>query len=112
MQEHHLIKFSILCILVGVLALFAVVQFGSLDDYYLSLSSPKDVGSVVKLTGKVEKVSVHENVTFLEISRQEHITIVAFENVSVQPKDIIDIVGTIQDHQGKREVLADSIKIS
>ena len=112
MKENTLLKIAIICSLVGLIALYFISENIEVNDYKPQQLN-KNVGDAVKLTGKIVKISEKSNVAFIEISRQNSVSVVLFtdKGVNLKQGDSVEILGKVQEYNGKNEIIADSIRV-
>ena len=113
MQEKTILKISAVLVLFGLTFLFfysSELNFKVVQDFDNLVLEEE-----VKLTGKVNRVSQSEKVTFLELSAQTTNTldVIVFnhENIFVQEGDYVELTGTVEEYQGKYEIIANQIVI-
>jgi len=113
MKEATLLKIALVCSLIGLIILYFVSSKIDLKDYKPSQLN-ENVGDDVKLIGTITKISQNEGVAFLEIDYAIPITVVLFtknENISLNVDDSIEIIGEVQEYQGKNEIIAQKIRV-
>ncbi len=111
MQEKTLLKIAVLTALLGVgfLALYASeLEIGAVER--LDTALPEET---IELQGIITRLNQRDKVTFVELQGQriETADVVIFteENLYLQQGDYVEIVGTVEDYQGKREVIASKV---
>ncbi len=111
MQEKTLFKVSLLLAFLGLAFLFFYAEEVDLKVVEnLDNSLPEET---VKLRGVVQSINKQEKVLFLnlEAERMETMDIVVFpeEELFIQEGDYVEITGTVEEYQGKKEVIASTI---
>lgn len=113
MNERTILKISLILVILGLIFLYGYADgfnFKAIESYD-SLQLEKQV----ELSGIVSRVSQTEKVTFLELSAQkkETLTVVVFnqENMFIKEGDYVELVGTVEDYNGKMEIIANQIEI-
>jgi hypothetical protein len=106
MQEKTLLQVSVIIAVIGVIILFLISP--KINFNKESLLNAEGGDSVI-LKGKVTEISNSEKFTKITITYQETADIIVFDNVSLNPNDIIEITGT---KNNKKEIIAEKIKIS
>ena len=75
----------------------------------------EDIGNDIKLIGKIERVTNADKVVFLEISelKTEKISVILFKDrdIDLIEGSYVEVSGEIDDYNGKREIIANSVKI-
>ena len=111
MQEKTLLKLSLTVSLVGILLLYFLSS--GIDLEAIPGIEEVEENTEVKVSGKLGKVRELDNVAFLEIWREKIMktTVVLFkdQNISLQPGDYVEVTGTVEDYQGKKEVIGNKV---
>ena len=111
MKEKTLFKIAIIGILVGLPLLFYYSENINITQKDISKITSEDIDKDVKVSGIINKVVNIGNLTILEITHPETITVLVFEqNLCVKENDRIDAFGKIDEYNGKPEIIADIIR--
>ena len=113
MKESTLLKIALLCSLVGLIALYFISAKIEFKDYKPSALN-KDIGDDVKLQGTISRISDKGNVIFIEVAQQMPVTVVLFskdEDLKLRNGDKIEVIGEVQEYNGKDEIIAQRIRI-
>ena len=113
MKETTLLKIALICSLAGLFALYFISTKIEVKDYRPSILN-KNIGDDVKLNGIVAKISDRGNVIFIEVNQQNPVTVVLFadnKNLELNNGDNIEVIGEIQEYNGKNEVIAQKIRV-
>lgn len=115
MNEKKLLKIALSCSLIGLFILFIFSDNISIDEKDISKIKDEEIGRDVRVIGKVNKVTNMDKVAFLEISQEkiEEITVVLFKdkNISLFPGMRVEIVGSIEDYNGEKEIIGNRVTI-
>ena len=69
----------------------------------------------VKLVGTVTKVRQMDRVSFITVSGQKEVEsdVIVFpeDNIFIKEGDIVEITGDVEEYKGKKEVIANKVKI-
>lgn len=111
MKENTLLKVAMICSIIGLVVLYFVSARMELKEYRPSLS--KNIGDDVKLKGTVAKITDKGEVIFIEVIHQNNLNAVLFTDREIPLKegDSVEITGTVQEYNGKEEIIADEIKV-
>ncbi len=112
MKENALLKIALICSLVGLVVLYLISTKIEVKDYKPNLN--KNIGEDVKLIGAVTKITDRGNVVFIEVNQQSPITVVLFtddDNLKVNSGNNIEVVGEVQEYNGKNEIIAQKIRV-
>lgn len=113
MNEKTLLKISVVMVLIGLLFLFFYVKT-------LNLAAVSEIDTFqpeeqVKLSGTVQKISNTEKVLFITLAAEktELTDVIVFnqEDVLIAEGDRIEIIGTVEDYNGQREIIANQIVV-
>ncbi len=111
MEEKTLTKTALITTIVGLLLLFVLSQeIESPTATALGEYSPQET---VRVDGLVTKVAHKNTAYFLDVdaTRQEKMNIVVFpsEELYLKEGNVVRIQGTVQEYNGRREVIASKI---
>ena len=113
MKETTLLKIALICSLVGLIVLYFISTKIEVKDYKPS-SLNKNVGDDVSLKGIVTKINDRGNVVFVDLQSQNYVTVVLFtkdENLKLKNGDDVEVIGKVQEYNGKNEIVAQKIRI-
>ena len=113
MKENTLLKLALICSLVGLILLYFISTKIDIKDYKPSILN-KNIGEDVRLLGSITKISDKGNVVFIEVNQQSPITVVLFtddNNSKLNKGDNIDVIGEVQEYNGKNEIIAQKIRV-
>jgi DNA/RNA endonuclease YhcR with UshA esterase domain len=113
MQEKHLIKLAYVFLIFGLLWLFSVGEWTTLEPITeITESKPEQT---VNLQGQITALSKHGNSYFLKISGLAETTneVILFpeENLPLKIGDHVEIRGEVEEYNGKKEIIASEIKL-
>ncbi|MBT4604931.1 hypothetical protein HOC01_04785 [archaeon] len=112
-SEKQLTRIVIISAFVGLVLLF--FYSGNLElDPISSLDGLREDTAVV-IRGKVGRVTQLEKVAFMEVENEkiEETTVVLFTNYDVwlNEGDYVEILGTLEEYEGKMEVIGHNVKV-
>ena len=113
MKETTLLKIALICSLAGLVILYFISAKIEIKDYKPNKLS-QNIGDDVKLQGTISKISDKGNVVFIELNQQSPVSIVVFNNentLKLKNNDSIEVVGKVQEYNGKNEIIAQKIRI-
>lgn len=115
MKEKTLLKIALIISLIGIALLYAFSERIEIDESTIDKINKGDVGENVKIKGVLGKVVGTDKAVFLEITQPQTITIILFKdegaNITVEKGDYVEIIGKIEEYEGKREVIADRVRV-
>ena len=115
MKEKTLLLIATICSVIGILALFIISENIELTEIDISEIEGEKTGRSVKIIGRIEKVSSTEKIIFLEIGQEkiETIPVILFKDSDLEliKGQNVEITGEIMDYEGKKEVIANKIRI-
>jgi exonuclease VII large subunit len=118
MKEKALLYISIVCSVVGLVVLYYISQVIELPKTDIVEITPDDIGKNVKVCGEIVSKSVSRNKhVFLQLQdTTDKIDVVIFNNsveklnaTGLKKGENVCIIGTIDEYQGKLEVLPKQI---
>ena len=113
MKETTLLKIALICSLVGLLVLYFISTKIEIKDYKPNILN-RNVGDDVSLKGTVTKINDKGNVVFVDVSQQNSVPVVLFtdnNNLNLKNGDNVEVIGKVQEYNGKNEVIAQRIRI-
>ena len=114
-KEKNLLKVALICSLIGILILFITSQNISVQEKTISKITFEDAGNKVKIKGSVEKIINTEKVTIINVVQPQDLDVILFkeanETLDIQKDDFIEVIGKIEEYQGKLEVLGQRVRI-
>ena len=108
MKERTLLKLALTCTILGIIILLVISEISETNFYTLTQINQMDKGEV-RTDGIVEKVMNKDNLTIISISRLEYIDAIAFDNINVTKGSKIEIIGRLEEYQGKKEIIIKEI---
>ena len=111
MRENTLLKIALASAVVGLIALFLISKSIDIPEY--NPSEIKDLGKDVKLTGMITKVRDADGLFFIEIKQENYVTVVFFtkEENEFKKGENVEIIGKVQEYNGKPEIIAKKIRV-
>jgi len=115
MRERSLFKISLIGGIVGVVILYLVASELALDKSLISKIDGVPEGNEVLVQGVVERVTNTEKVAFLEVAQEEvkSVTVVLFKDsdIELSAGDVVEIEGTVEDYEGKKEIIGNKVEV-
>jgi DNA/RNA endonuclease YhcR with UshA esterase domain len=111
MDEKILLKTAIIVSIVGLVTLFFVSSRIEIEEKIIENIDATDIDRDIKIKGVVSDVVDREKVLILQVSQPKAITVVVFKdgNISLKEGDIVRITGSVDEYEGKPEIIADEI---
>ena len=113
MQEKLLLKISLICTLIGILALFFLSEYViKVDEVSIDKLDELGEGKDVKIKGYVENIKDLDKIAILDVSQLKSISVLLFKsgNLTINEGDYVEITGEIQEYNGKMELIGNEIK--
>ena len=111
MEEKNLLQISIIMVLLGLAFLYFYAE-------EVEVPTSSQLGNIapeekVQIQGIISRLNQQDKVAFIELQgeRIETMEVVLFadEEVYLREGDYVEIMGTVEDYQGKKEVIASQI---
>ena len=113
MQEPTLLKVALISTILGLMFLFIYSQ--TLDLKQVEQLDQAFLNQQIKIKGVIEGITETEKATFLKVSGHnvEQFNIIFFpeEAVSLKTGEVVEISGKVTEYNGKKEIVADEIKV-
>ncbi len=115
MKEKTLIKIAFICGIIGLFILFIISDTIEIKEKNIDKINKANVEEDVKLIGTISRITNLDEVTFIELEQPATITIILFKdknkNISLYNGDNIEIIGQIEEYNGKLEIIAQRIRV-
>lgn len=113
MREKTLLQIALMVSVLGVVVLYFMSSQMELEEKVIEKIDSTDYEKDLKIKGNVERVTDMEKIVILEVSQPKSITVVAFKDgdVDLEEGDSVYISGSVEEYQGKPEIIADEIKV-
>lgn len=111
MNEQHLLKFALLASLIGLTILFLISKRIEINDTTIKkITSGEDIEDV-KISGKITGIQNREKLTIIEISQQDKINVLLFDNnTDFSIGACIEVYGKVQEDNNQKSIVANKIK--
>jgi len=107
MEDRTLLMISLICVFVGVSALFYIYVTQDLEEVS---SIETHLDETVKIKGRVVKSDVRDEITFLEVERTSVVKVIFFEPLNLEEDDYVSIIGDVDKYKGEYEILGKVIE--
>jgi len=115
MREKTLFKIALVCSFFGLIGLYFVSENILIDNIHISDIEKEELGKKINIIGKIERVTNGDKVVFLEVSelKTEKISVILFKDRDIELNEgsYIEVEGEIDDYNGKKEIIANSVKL-
>ena len=112
MDEKLILKISLICTLIGILALFFLSENIKIDEVSIDKINNLKEGTDVKIKGFVNKVTDLDKIAILDIAQLKSVPVLLFKsgNITINEGDYVEITGEVQEYEGKMELIGNEIK--
>jgi len=113
LKEKTLLKIALCVSVLGLVFLYFISENIELEEKVIEKIDSTDYEKDIKIKGNVEKVTDLEKIIIFEVSQPKTITVVAFKdgNINLNEGDYVYITGSVEEYEGKPEIIADEIKV-
>lgn len=113
MKEKTLLKIALIISMVGIVILFFTSQKIGVTEKDIGKINADNTGEIVKIKGNLNKITRTEKAVFLEITQPAEIIVIILEgkNISLAEGQTIEVIGKIDEYNGKMEVIAERIRV-
>ncbi|MBI4153295.1 hypothetical protein HY497_02115 [Candidatus Woesearchaeota archaeon] len=115
MHDKTLLRVALLVSIIGMVLLFFISSQLSAGEQTISQLDELPEGKEIKVTGVVLRVNDAENVVFLDIAEEkiEDVTVVLFKDgkVDVKEGDVVTVVGSLEEYEGKKEIIGNRVEV-
>jgi len=114
-KEKTLLKIALICALVGIAVIYFISINIEVEEKNIEDINLESLDEIIKLTGQINNLAETENAYFIEMQQPAKTTIVVFkdnkQNLTIAKGDFVEIIGQIQDYEGKPEVVAQRVRV-
>lgn len=112
MEDKSLLKAALVCSMVGVTALFFISEFMDVEESGIGDIGINNVDNNVKVIGTVSNVVDTETTMVMDVLQSQEIKVVVFkeEDFKLKRGDFVEVLGKVQDNNGKLEIIGDRIR--
>ena len=111
MHETTLLKIALICILLGLPALYILSDRLSLNERALDRITGADVGKHQSITGTVTDVRSGPKLTTITIEQRSTVEVLVFDRVTVPINAKITAKGQLDVKGNRTELIADEIRV-
>ncbi len=112
MDEPFLLKIALCVSVIGIVILYFISSQIEINDTTIEKITSGKSEEMVSVTGIIKEIKSTGQVTFITLSQEQEVEVVVFSgNTTLFPGDAIKVIGKTKEYKGKKEILADSIKI-
>lgn len=108
MHETTLLKIALVCIILGLPALYILSDYFSIDAQVLDRVTGSDIGKHESVSGVVTKVRTGQKLTTLTIKETSFVNVLIFDNLSVPKNSHVIVKGKLVN---RTELIADEVRI-
>ena len=113
MKEKTIMKVAIVAVVIGLIFLLVYSEEVEIEQVErIDSAVPEEI---VELHGKVTRVSQYEKVVFVTVEgyvkQTTEVILFSDHEVYLKEGDSVEIQGTVEEYEGKKEVIANSITI-
>ncbi len=112
MKESTLFKFALAVSLIGILALLIIVENIEVPLIKISSVDNSKEEDIIKIKGNIEGIKETPGLYILKVKDEsETIDVIVFKEngLNFTKNSLVEIEGTIQEYQGKKELVAKEI---
>ena len=115
MDDKTLLRIALIGSILGIVALFFISSEVGVTQQVISTLDEVPAGQEVEVTGVVLRAVDKDKVMFLEIAEEkiEKTTVVLFKrgNISVSEGDVVTVTGSVEEYEGKNEVIGNKVEV-
>lgn len=111
-KDRTILIVAVVSAIIGIAVLFFIAEFYADDIPSNTLVQYNSEGEVVKITGRIKKISETEKVVFLTLVTETTVDATVFtdESIAVNEGDVVEITGKVNTYNDKKSIVVDEIK--
>lgn len=111
MQEKTLLKISIISSIIGLIILYLISSFTTIENFEIKDLTLNDLDKTIKVQGLITRITPTDSITILEVAQHNKMPVIIFDtNISTNIGDEISVLGKVEEYNGKIELIADKIE--
>lgn len=109
MQEHLLLKLSLICSISGIVFLYFLSENVSFDEKQINKLKEEEF---VLVKGKVTRIYQNGNLSIVELMQENKIDVVFFNPsyLDIRVGDEIEAIGKTKEYNGEIELIAEEVR--
>ena len=116
MKERNLFKISLIGSVLGEIILWLASSQMGISEKMISQIDDVPEGDEILVRGVVTRYVEKERVAFIEVAQEEikEVTVVLFKDsdlYDLSEGDYVEIEGSIEDYEGKREIIGNRVEV-
>ncbi len=111
MKEDTLKRIALIFGVLGVILLYLISSDLSVDEISIERITKDNIGERVKIKGSVSNLYGTNTTTFIEISQPASLTVVIFDNISIEQGDYIEVIGEIEEYNEDIEIIGKRVRV-
>ena len=111
MDDDTLLNISIITAIIGIILLLALSFYDNIPEKGFNELTDNDIGSKVKVNGIIKGVYMHNNSQTLKVRQECLMDVFVFDTRNYSIGGNITVQGTVQEYNGKMEIMAEKIVI-
>jgi hypothetical protein len=110
MNDDTLLNIALSIAFLGLIMLLALSYFDNIPEKNFNEITSKDINSHITIKGTVKQIYPHNNSVSIKLKQECTMDVTSFEkNVNITVGDNLTVQGTIQEYNGRINMLADRI---
>jgi hypothetical protein len=110
MKERTLLKVALTCTIAGIITLLVLSEIIEIDFHTINEIKQMQDGEI-RTSGTIEKIMQKGNVTIITLARKETIDVVIFDKVDFSKDEKVEVIGDVEEYNGKKEIIGNYISI-
>jgi len=111
MEDDTLLNISVTVAVIGIIALLMLSFYDKIPEKGFNEVTSGDVGTKIKVNGVIKNVYLHNNSQTLRLRQECLMDVFIFDTRNFSIGENITVQGTVQEYDGKIEIMADKIEI-
>jgi len=111
MKDEFLLNIALITAGIGIILLLFLAFYDKIPEKKFNEITSSDVDTKVKVTGIVLQQYIHNNSMTLKLKQECTMDVFLFEKLNVTVGSNVSVTGSVQEYNGKMELMADSIVV-
>lgn len=111
MKDSLLLKIALVTSIIGLGFLVLILTTTGLQEIDISEAKELEEDQAVKIIGTVERITVKEGFSIINLRKEEEITVIMFDKVNLSKGQRIEVSGKIEEYKGEKEIIAEKVVV-
>ncbi|MGV8086509.1 MAG: hypothetical protein ACP5N1_02675 [Candidatus Woesearchaeota archaeon] len=109
MEDDTLVNISLSVAMIGIIVLLLFSFYDKIPEKNFNEITSNDVNTKVNIKGTIQQIFPHNNSMTIKLKQECLMDVFLFEKLNISIGSNVSVTGTIQEYNGRQEIIADKI---